>query len=134
MLTLGGPKFSGSESKSKGDETPLQVVGTVLSGLGAATLFASGITWLIGATHAARLESECPGGLCVEGTSGGSAYVTARDSLRAADIVAGVGFPVLGAGLVLIVFSASIGKRRFVMQNLPVVTAGPSGGSLAVHF
>jgi hypothetical protein len=135
MLTISGPNFPSRGSKNRGDETPLQVVGTVIAGLGAATLFASGVTWIVAATNASRLDQHCPNGVCVEGTPGGDAYVTTRDALKGADIVAGVGFPVLGAGIVMLVFSATFRKgASYATRTLPVVKAGPSGANLAVHF
>jgi hypothetical protein len=94
----------------------------------------SGITWLVAASAAAQLDDECPGGLCVEGTRGGDAYVTARDGLRAADILAGVGFPLMGTGIVLLVYSTAFGPRYASLKNRPFVAAGPGGANLAVRF
>lgn len=130
MLTVSGSALSPSGK----DETPLQVVGTVLLGLGASSLFASGVVWLVAANAATRLDDECPNHQCVEGTLGGDAYETTRDGLKAADILAGVGFPVMGVGAVLLIFSGALGPRYGALRSGPTFMAGPGRANLAVRF
>jgi hypothetical protein len=114
---------------------PLQTVGTVLAGLGMATWFAAGVTWLVAATEADDLERDCPGRICVEGTSGGDSYETARDAAKATDILVGIAAPVLGTGGILLLFSAAIGPRGPATEaRAKVLTAGSTPGSIAVHF
>src|SRR5262249_37735975 len=124
-------------------KVPLAIGGSVAAGLGVLTLAAAGITWLVAASEAATLHSECPNNVCVEGTTGGNAYETARDASRAANVLAGIGTPLLATGIVMLLFSSATGPRRSVLtahttQSVGLgsasIKAGRSGSALTVRF
>ncbi len=107
----------------------------MLTGLGAATLMAAGITWIVAAGHAARLDDECPDKRCVEGTPGGDAYVAARDSERASGILAGVGAPVMASGVVLLLFTSAFRPTSAAsVRAAPAIGVGFAGGTLEARF
>src|SRR5262249_12113573 len=98
-------------------KVPLAVGGSVAAGLRALTLVPAGITWLVAASESLTLSNECPNHECVEGTTGGDNYVTARDAGRGANILAGIGTPLLATGIVLLLFSSATGPRRSVITS-----------------
>ncbi|MCC6527138.1 MAG: hypothetical protein IT373_31105 [Polyangiaceae bacterium] len=88
-------------------EGPFQAVGTVLAGLGAGALVAASLAWTVAGASALGLERDCPDHKCVEGTPGARTYRRVRDGARAADILVGVGMPVLTGGLLLVVLGST---------------------------
>jgi hypothetical protein len=112
----------------------LALTGTLLSGLGGGTLMASGIVWIVAASEASRLDDECPGKRCVEGTTGGDSLERARGAQKAAGILFGIGFPMTTAGLVCFLYTGSLGKKKASVSVAPQVTPRGAGGRLQVTF
>jgi hypothetical protein len=108
--------------------------GVTFIGLGAGTLSAASITALNAATDAAKLDDECPDKLCVEGTPGGDALVSARDNMYAAEVLLGVGTPLLAGGFVLLLLSSAYKPSGVTLQAAPAVGAGFTGGTVRVQF
>lgn len=137
-LPAAQPRAEATASQRTDDEraplrAPLAIVGGSLSLLGIGTLFAAGITQIVAASEASRLDRECPQKRCVEGTRGGDAYETARDSAKGAEILLGVGLPLVSAGLMMTLFAASLGPAERV-RAVPVVSARGGGARVAVSF
>jgi hypothetical protein len=135
------PKEAKAAEKRKDDKpnpagTTLAVTGTSLMGLGAATLFASGICWIIASAEASRLDEECPNKQCVEGSMGARSLRTARDTERAGDITFGVGMPVLATGFVLVLMASGLSRKneRRTISAAPVVSESEAGGVVGVSF
>src|SRR5512134_2411952 len=97
-------------SPDRAPRTPLAIAGSVCAGLGGATLMAAGITWLVAAGESMALDDECPNKICYTGTRGGDAYERARDAERGADILVGIGAPVMGAGIMMLLYAAALGR------------------------
>jgi hypothetical protein len=117
-----------------GAATALGITGTTFIGLGAATFLAAGITWTVAAASAARADQECPNDRCVEGTIGADSLRTARDAEKGADVLVGIGAPVLATGLVLAIVARGLrsgSKRAAAVTAAPVV--GSTGGGAVVH-
>ena len=51
------PLFKESPRKESRTDTPLLVAGSIIGGLGLATLFASGLTWTVAAAEASRMAT-----------------------------------------------------------------------------
>jgi hypothetical protein len=143
---VGAPMAAAPAPAAAGDDGPpppppsssagpaLATGGTILAGLGGATLLAASIAWLTAAGDAAKLDDECPNKVCVEGTPGGDALVEARDAERAAGVLVGVGTPLLAGGLVLTLFSTAFGSRGGPVRVVPSVGLDFAGGTLQGRF
>jgi hypothetical protein len=111
---------------------PLVVAGTVFSGLGLFTVLASGVTWLVAWGDSRRLEDECYGRYCVEGTPGGERYKDVRDLANASEILVGVGVPLMFGGLAITIIGASL-RGEYDGPRIGA-TVRPNGAALEVRF
>lgn len=128
------PSFDGARGSQSGSaRTPLVIAGSVLTGLGAATLLAAGITWTVAAGESLELDDECPDNVCYTGTPGGDAYEHAKDAEYAADVLVGIGAPVTGAGVALLLYAAGLGSSGSKMQIRTTPLLGQQGGGLRVQ-
>jgi hypothetical protein len=121
-------------STAERPRAPLAIAGGALAGVGVLTLFAAGITWLVAAGESLKLEDECPNHRCYTGTPGGDSYETARDTAQATDVLVGIGAPVMGAGLVMLLYAAALGPSRPPMQPAPEIGLRRRGGALEMRF
>jgi hypothetical protein len=111
------------------------VVGGVVAGLGALTMFAASVTWLTAWTKSLDVDEEnCPGHQCVEGTRGGDAYEATKDLARATDILLGVGLPAIGGGLSMLIIGASMRGDETSSHARVTVRPTGAGASLEVTF
>jgi hypothetical protein len=95
-------------SSEKGAKVALEVSGSVAAGLGAATLMAAGITWIVAWSRSISLEDDWPHGYCVQGTRGGDDYEATRDLSNASDVLMAVAFPTIVGGLSLVILGAGL--------------------------
>ena len=116
-----------TRSSEGNPRTPLAIVGGALAGLGGLTLFAAGITWIVAAGESAQLDSECPNHKCYEDSPGGDSYKEARDAAEATDVLVGLGFPIMGTGIVMLLFAAALGPTRRNVEPAPAIGASPRG-------
>jgi hypothetical protein len=116
-----------------GGGSPLMVTGTVLAGLGGATIMASGICWLVAAAEASRLDDECPNKVCVEGSSGERSLETARDAKSASIVLFAIGLPVTSAGLVLLLYTDPRDRRK-TLRLSPSVGPERAGADFQFRF
>lgn len=132
-----GPVEIPTPPPSPGGSSPrmaLATGGSVLGGLGLVAFMAAGISWLVAAGDAARLDDECPNKTCVEGTPGGDALVRARGAARASVVLVGVGTPLLAGGLVMSLFATAFPRSGAAVNAAPVVGPTFAGGTLRVTF
>lgn len=113
---------------------PLEIAGFVTFGLGLATLAASGITGIVAAAETSRLDSDCPGKVCVEGSSGERSLNRALGAARATDWLLGIGTPVTVSGIVMLLYSAVVDRYGLLTVRGPVFSASSGGGNLTFHF
>jgi hypothetical protein len=119
--------------KRGGGISPLTIVGTSLAGLGGATIMASGICWLVAAAEASRLDDDCPGRVCVEGSTGARSLETARDAKSAAIVLFAIGLPVTTGGFVLMLYADPRDRRRSLRVS-PSVGPDRAGADLHLRF
>jgi hypothetical protein len=120
---------------SSSAKAPLAITGGALMGLGGLTMIAAGITYLVAWGDSRALDDECPNQVCIEGTRGGDSLERAKDASDAADILAGIGAPVFGTGLVLLLYSAALGgEKTSRLRASPSVTPGGARTRLEVTF
>lgn len=119
------------QERDKTARITLTAVGGGLAGLGALAMLGAGITWLVAAGESTVLDDECPNKICYEDSRGGEALERARDAERGAGIVFGIGFPVMTAGFVMMLFGAGLSDKRTGVAVLPAVDA--EGGGLIVE-
>ena len=126
----------GSQASSTGARTPLIIAGSVFTGLGAGTLLAAGITWTVAAGESLSLDDECPDQVCYTGTRGGDAYERAHDAEYAADVLVGIGAPITGAGVIMLLYAAGLGgpSGKIPFRPSPMFTAGGGGLTLEGAF
>jgi hypothetical protein len=121
------------DTGSRGARLGLTLSGTIVGGLGAGTLVAAGVCWLVAWADSRHLEDECPNQRCVEGERGARSLETARDTADAAEILVAIGAPAATVGLSLVIAGATLpghaGAERPVHFAL-----GPGGASLAVAW
>ena len=115
----------------RGRDSTLTIVATSVAGLGGATIMASGICWLVAATEASRLDEDCPGKVCVEGSTGARSLETARDAKSAAIVLFAIGLPVTTGGLVMLLYADSSDRRRTLGVSPSV---GPDRAGANFHF
>lgn len=148
-ITLGAPSLAGAQSEEKssesrstaldkippkrGKDSTLMIVGTSVAGLGGVTIMASGICWLVAATAASRLDEDCPGKRCVEGSTGARSLETARDTKSAAIVLFAIGLPVTTGGLVMLLYSDPRDRRR-TLRVSPRVGPDTAGADLQLRF
>lgn len=113
---------------------PLKATGFVVFGLGLSTLAASGIVAIVAASYASRLDKDCPGKVCVEGTDGADTLHKTQDTALATDWLLGIGAPVTASGIVMLLYSAVVDRYGLTTMPRPVFNASPGGGSLAFSF
>ena len=118
--------------RKKGDST-LAIVGTAVGGLGGATIMAAGICWLVAATSASRLDEDCPGRVCVEGSTGARSLETARDAKSAAIVLFAIGLPVTTGGMVMLLYADPRDQRR-TLGIAPSVGPDRAGADLRLRF
>jgi len=118
---------------SGGAGSTLMVTGTVLAGLGGATIMASGICWLVAAGSASHLDQDCPNKVCVEGSTGERSLQTARDAKSASIVLFAIGLPVTTAGTVLLLYVDPRDKRRSIMLS-PRVGPERAGADFQFRF
>jgi hypothetical protein len=107
--------------------------GASLLGLGALTMLASGITWLVAWGESRDLEDECPNQQCMVGTEGGDALETSRDAADASEVLLAIGAPTFSVGLVMLVVMATLPRTRTAgAPRTPGVAVDPNG--LSVRF
>lgn len=128
------PARRGEGSSRGGAGTPLLVTGTVFAGLGMSTLVASGITWLVAASAAARLDEDCPNKHCVEGSSGADALERARSAERASAVLFAIGLPVMTGGCVVLLYFERPKKARRSLTLTPAIGPRHAGADLSVRF
>lgn len=109
---------------------PIATVGIILTGLGGATVFAAGVSWLVAAANAARLDDNCPDKQCVEGTRGADDLQTARDAAAGAGILTAIGAPVLASGVILWALGAAGSPTNTALQVVPT----PAGVTVRGRF
>jgi hypothetical protein len=115
--------------QSSGIRIPIAATGGALAGVGALTLFASGVAALVGSGEAAALDTECPDHRCIEGSTGARTLESARDSIHAAEILAAIGFPTVAGGLTMVAIGVAAGRRYSGK-----IAVGPSGLSVSGEF
>ena len=126
------PQSSSSRESAK---VALEVTGSVLSGLGAMTLMAGGITWLVAWTSSLDVDEEqCPNHRCVEGTRGGDAYEATTDLANATDVLLAVALPAIGVGLSLVILGAGLHDSPSGSAVGASVRATGRGAALEVTF
>ncbi len=92
---------------------PLIITGSILTGLGAATMAAAGITWLTAWGRSGSLDDDiCPGGYCVIGTRGGDKYQSVEDSAIASEVLIAAATPVMFSGLSMLIIGASLRNKH----------------------
>ena len=116
------------------DSRPLRITGVVVLSLGVATLFGAGVAAIVAGASSIDLDDECPGKVCVEGSSGARNLDRTRDAARATDWLLGIGGPVVASGTVMLLYSAVVERRDSASRYSPVLRAGPGSASLTVHF
>lgn len=143
LVTFGAPSLAraqSAESEStaldkippkRGRDSTLTIVGTAVAGLGGGTIMASGICWLVAASSASRLDEDCPGKVCVEGSSGARSLETARDAKSAAIVLFAIGLPVTTGGLVMLLYADPRDRRRTLRVSPSV---GPDRAGADLHF
>ncbi|EYF07146.1 Hypothetical protein CAP_0625 [Chondromyces apiculatus DSM 436] len=114
--------------------TALVTGASVLGGLGVVAFMAAGISWLVAANDAAKLDEECPSKICYEDSPGGEHLVRARGAERASVVLVGVGTPLLAGGLVMSLFSTAFRRSGTAVNAAPVVGPSFAGGTLRVTF
>jgi hypothetical protein len=117
----------------RGGVSPLTITGTSLAGLGGATIMASGICWLVAATAASRLDEDCPGKVCVEGSTGARSLETARDAKSAAIVLFAIGLPMTTGGVVLLLYADPRDRRR-TLRLTPSVGPDRAGADFHLRF
>ena len=117
----------------RGKDSTLMIVGTSVAGLGGATIMASGICWLVAASTASHLDNDCPGKVCVEGSSGAQSLETARDAKSAAIVLFAIGLPVTTGGLVMLLYADSSERRRTLGLS-PRIGPDRAGADLQFRF
>jgi hypothetical protein len=125
------------ERRSSSSRITLTAVGGGLAGLGALTMLAAGITWLVAAGESFALDDECPNKLCYENSRGGDALERARDAEAASGILVGIGMPLMTSGFIMMLFGAGMadgGAERASVRVAPVVAQDGSGLKLEARF
>jgi len=120
--------------ESSGTKVTLKAVGGGLAGLGGLALLGASIAWLVSLGEASVLDEECFDNICYEDSRGGQALVRARDARTAAGITAGIGFPVMVSGFVVMLFGAGMTEESASVRVTPTVAADGSGLSLEARF
>jgi hypothetical protein len=121
-------------SSEKGAKIALEVSGSVAAGLGAATLLAAGITWLVAWSRSLSLEDDCPHGYCVQGTRGGDTYEATRDLSNASEVLLAVAFPSIVGGLSLVILGAGLHGDSSEAAAAASVKVTGRGAALEVTF
>lgn len=117
-----------------GPSRPLRVSGGVVMGLGLLALLGAGITGIVAAAEASRLDDQCPGKVCFEGSRGADTLQSTKDTALAADWLVGIGAPVTASGVVMMLYSAVVERNGRLVSPSPVFRASPGGGGLMFHF
>jgi hypothetical protein len=120
--------------KRDGGGSALLITGSVFVGVGSLSIMASGIAWTVAAAEASKLDSECSGKVCVEGTAGAESLDTARDAKSASIVLFAIGLPVTTAGFVLMLYSGGLSERRRSVSVAPTVGPGGGGARLRMSF
>ena len=94
---------------------------------------AAGICWLVAAASASNLDQECPGKVCVEGSTGARSLETARDAKSAGIVLFAIGLPVTTGGFVMLLYSDSRDRRRTLGVS-PHVGPERAGADLQLRF
>ena len=90
--------------------------GASLLGLGALTMLASGITWLVAWGESRNLDENWPNQQCMVGTEGGDALERSRDAADASEVLIAIGAPTFSVGLVMLVVRATWPRTRVAID------------------